>query len=243
MIEQNLPSSRRRDRRSVPEPQLMKRDVIVHELRARILSGDLPRGSRMRQDELARKFDASITPVREALRLLEAEGLLESEPHRGVRVAAVDLEKVKAIYVVRRLTEAYAMRRAVSRLSPRDIAQAHTLLDRMEQLRLAGNLEGFRRDNKAFHFLFYDRSGLPALSDQIEAMWQSFPWDLMLTTEERTAQSHSEHLAILAAVEAQDADAAARECETHIMHTYQSIAQNLAGNDEAVADPFDLNTD
>lgn len=68
------------------------RDRIVGDLRRRIMSGEFPRGSRMPQDELARHFDASITPVREALRLLEAEGLLVSEPHRGVRVAGVDLK-------------------------------------------------------------------------------------------------------------------------------------------------------
>ena len=104
-----------------------KRDQIVDELRRRILSGDLARGERMPQDELARQFGASITPVREALRLLEAEGLVLSEPHRGVRVCGVDVDEVTATYIVRRLTESYAMRRATLRVSRRDLAQARRM--------------------------------------------------------------------------------------------------------------------
>lgn len=84
-----------------------------------IAEGELARGSRIRQDVIAARFKTSITPVREALRLLEAEGMLVSEPHRGVRVADADYERVKTVYLLRRLVEPYAMRRAARRLSPR----------------------------------------------------------------------------------------------------------------------------
>lgn len=161
-------------------PQMMKRDRIVEDLRRKILSGELPRGARMPQDDLARQFDASITPVREALRLLEAEGLLVSEPHRGVRVAGIDLDKVKATYVVRRLVESYAMQRVTTRLSPLDLSRIHQLMERMETESEVGDLAAFRQDNREFHFYFYDRCGMPALSEHIDGMWQAFPWDLML---------------------------------------------------------------
>jgi DNA-binding GntR family transcriptional regulator len=105
-----------------------KRDQIFEELRRMILSGELPRGARLPQDDLARRFGASITPVREALRLLEADGIVVAEPHRGVRVAGVDLEQVKATYVLRRLSESYAMRRAMLRVSRRDMATAREAL-------------------------------------------------------------------------------------------------------------------
>src|SRR5579862_9894898 len=86
-----------------------KKDRLVQELRHLILYGDLERGTRIRQDELAARFDTSITPVREALRQLEAEGLLESEPHRGVRVTVPDIAEIKGTYVARRLLEPYIM--------------------------------------------------------------------------------------------------------------------------------------
>jgi len=208
-----------------------KRDQIVDELRRQILSGELARGERMPQDDLARQFSASITPVREALRQLEAEGLIVSEPHRGVRVAAVDVDQVTATYVVRRLTETFAMRRATLRLSRRDLAQARRLLDT--------DADGLstRDRNREFHFLFYDRCGMPALTERIAGMWQAFPWDLMLDSADRAAQSHAEHLAILTAVEDGDPDRVAAATEMHLRNGFSAIRSRLAGSPGP--DPFD----
>ena len=224
-------------------PQMMKRDRIVEDLRRKILSGELSRGTRMPQDDLARQFDASITPVREALRLLEAEGLLVSEPHRGVRVAGIDLDKVKATYVVRRLVESYAMQRVTTRLSPLDLSRIHHMMDRMKKESEAGDLAAFRQGNREFHFYFYDRCGMPALSEQIEGMWQAFPWDLMLNTPERTHQSHLEHVAIIEAIEAGDVAAVAAATEAHIAQGFDAIARRLSEANEEVPDPFLLDID
>ncbi|MER6243581.1 GntR family transcriptional regulator [Streptomyces griseorubiginosus] len=76
------------------EPSATRRDHI--------LGGEPARGERMARNGLARRFGASTTPVREALRLLDAEGLVLAEPHGGVRVAGVDLERVKGITLLRR---------------------------------------------------------------------------------------------------------------------------------------------
>jgi DNA-binding GntR family transcriptional regulator len=217
--------------------QPTKRDQIVDKLRRRILSGELARGERMPQDDLARQFGASITPVREALRQLEAEGLVVSEPHRGVRVAGVDLDEVTATYVVRRLTETYAMRRATLRLSRRDLAQARRLLD-------AGAGAGgtsTRDRNREFHFLFYDRCGMPALTERIAGMWRAFPWDLMLDSAQRAEQSHREHLAILAAVEGGDPDRVAAATELHLRNGFSAILSQLTGRPGP--DPFDVDAD
>jgi DNA-binding GntR family transcriptional regulator len=226
---------------NISTPHRTKRDVIVESLRRQILAGDLPRGARMRQDELARQFDASITPVREALRLLEAEGLLVSEPHRGARVAAVDIDKVKATYVVRRLVESYAMRRVATRLSPRDLARLRAIVERLDEA--GSDVPALRAINREFHFYFYERCGMPRLTEKIEAMWQEFPWDLMLGSPERIRASQDEHRAILAAVEAADVDAAAETTERHIAGGFAAIAQQLAETDEPVPDPFLLDVD
>lgn len=212
--------------------QPTKRDQIVDELRRQILSGELARGERMPQDDLARQFHASITPVREALRLLEAEGLVVSEPHRGVRVAAADVDEVTATYVVRRLTETFAMRRATLRLSRRDIAQARRLIED------AGADGRSTRDrNREFHFLFYDRCGMPALTERIAGMWQAFPWDLMLDSAQRATQSRVEHLAILSAVEDGDPDRVAAATELHLRNGFSAILSRLV--DSPGPDPFD----
>jgi DNA-binding GntR family transcriptional regulator len=216
-----------------------KRDQIVDELRRRILAGVLARGARMPQDELAREFGASITPVREALRLLEAEGLVVAEPHRGVRVAGVDLDQVTATYVVRRLTETYAMRRATLRLSRRDLARARDLLER-DPDRL-GDPAAARDRNREFHFLLYERCGMPGLLDRIAAMWQAFPWDVMLDSDTRSAASHQEHLDMLAALEAGDPEAVAAATERHLRNGFAAILLQLTGREGP--DPFDVDVD
>jgi DNA-binding GntR family transcriptional regulator len=221
-----------------PKSLVTKRDQIVDALRRRILSGALARGERMPQDELARQFGASITPVREALRQLEAEGLVVAEAHRGVRVAGVDLEQVKAVYVTRRLTEGYAMRRATQRLSRRDLAQARALL-------VGGDAHGdpvlARERNRAFHFLFYERCGMPALADRIAGMWQAFPWDLMLDSADRAEASQREHLAILDELERGDPDRVAAATELHLRNGFGAILRHLTGSDGP--DPFDPDID
>jgi DNA-binding GntR family transcriptional regulator len=220
-----------------------KRDLIVRELRSLIIGGDLERGSRMQQDDLARRFDSSITPVREALRLLEAEGLVVSEPHRGVRVASVDLERIKAKYVNRRLLESYAMQRATRRMSRRDLDVARDLLEATTGA--DGNVENdraaVREANTRFHFFFYERCAMPGLAAEIGALWDTFPWDLLLTAEGRGRDSAAEHQAIYDAVMAGDLDAVARATEIHIANGYAALHHHLTGH--RGPDPFDLDVD
>jgi len=209
-----------------------KRDRIVDELRRDILGGGLARGTPLRQDELARRFGASITPVREALSLLSAEGLVVAEHHRGVRVAGVDVDRVTATYVVRRLTEAHAVRRATPRVSRHDLARARAVLDRP-----ADDPAAARERNREFHFLLYDRCGVPALPERIAALWQAFPWDLTLHDDDRAAASAAEHRAILDAVTEGDADRAAAATEEHVAGGFASLLRALGG--ARAGDPFD----
>lgn len=215
-----------------------KRAWIVDELRRRIMAGELVRGARLPQDELARQFGASITPVREALSQLEAEGLVISERNRGVRVAGVDIERLIATYAVRRLMESYAIKRATLRLSRRDLAQAREIL---EEHRTDAGPDVIRDVNRAFHFLLYERCGMPALVERISATWQAFPWDLTLHSEDRLEASHREHLDILAQIETGDPDRVAAATERHLQNGFSSVLRQLTGRD--APDVFDINHD
>lgn len=86
-----------------------------------IVSGEFARGERLQEDQLAARFATSITPVREAIKQLEAEGPLVTEPRRGVRVTSADPEQITGIYVSRRLIEPYTAQRAALRVSRRDL--------------------------------------------------------------------------------------------------------------------------
>lgn len=218
---------------------LTKRDQIVDELRRMIVSGELPRGSRLRQDELARRFNSSITPVREALRALESDALVVAEPHRGVRVAGVDFERVQATYILRRLAESFAMRRAAIRLSPLELRQAESLLASLNEYAARRDVSAIRVKNREFHFFFYERCGLPGLVQEIEALWRVFPWDLLLDSPEPAEVSEREHQSILDAVQRGEPDAAAEAMGAHLSRSFLALARRINGND--VGDPFEIN--
>lgn len=223
------------------DPSATKRDKIVSELRRRILSREVERGERLRQDEVADWFESSITPVREALRILEAEGLVTSEAHRGVRVAGVDVDRLKALFVTRRLTETFAIARATTRISRHELRQAEKLLTDLDSASEQGDGPTRNSRNEEFHFFFYDRCGLPALRDDIATRWRAFPWDLTLDSSDRLEQVHSEHAEIVDAVGRVDPDGAAEALARHITNGFLMLAPSVSG--EAVTDPFDLDSD
>src|SRR5688572_24439576 len=90
-----------------------KMDIVVESLREAVLTGELGAGSRLIQEELAERYQTSSTPVREALRQLQAEGILEHNPYRGVQVAEVKLDEVREIYMIRAVMESFVTRMAV----------------------------------------------------------------------------------------------------------------------------------
>jgi DNA-binding GntR family transcriptional regulator len=218
-----------------------KRDRIVLELRRMIQAGELPRGSRVQQDPLAEQFKTSITPVREALRLLEAEGLLVSEPHRGVRVADADYDQIKSVYLQRMLLETYAMKRSVRRLSPRDLDVAQTLIDNMQPNLPGDDEHPIPTLNRRFHFLFYERSGNAGLTAQIELLWQQWPWDLLEVIDKRASSSSGEHQAIVDAARAVNVDAVAVAAQKHLSASFMDLAVYLTGT--TPPDPFELDND
>ncbi len=229
---------------AVPRDQakpLTKRDHIAVELRRMINEGELRRGARVQQDMLAAMFHTSITPVREALRLLEAEGVLISEPHKGVRVADADYGQIKTVYMLRRLVEPYAMRRAARRLSPRDIDLAERLVAEMEQAAADGDRVRLNAANRRFHFLFYAKCGNDGLADEIDQLWQRFPWDVLQVLDDRVDESSDEHRAMLAAARLGDGEALAKATERHLTRSFLALGRHLTGG--TVADPFDVDND
>ncbi|RCS87578.1 DNA-binding transcriptional regulator, GntR family [Brevibacterium aurantiacum] len=223
------------------EPASTKRDLVVLGLRRKILGRELERGERLRQDQVAEWFSASITPVREALRILESEGLVSSEAHRGVRVAGVDVDRLKSLFITRKLTETFAIARATTRISRHELRQADRLLDALDTASEEGDAMARNTRNEEFHFFFYDRCGLPALRDDIATRWRAFPWDLTLDSSDRLNEVHSEHQAIVDAVRQIDPDAAADHLGEHITNGFLRLAESTTG--EAIADPFDFDAD
>jgi DNA-binding GntR family transcriptional regulator len=134
-------------------------EVVTTALRDAILSGELRPGDRLRQEELADRLRVSRIPLRDALRRLEAEGLVHIGPRRGAEVASLDRAGVLEIYEIRSALEPALMRRAVAALQPADIAR---LVDMSEQMdaRVDKPAEGLRA-RRAFYSELYAYADRP----------------------------------------------------------------------------------
>jgi DNA-binding GntR family transcriptional regulator len=107
-------------------------DVVRETLRDAILEGELAPGARLREEELAREFGVSRTPIREALQQLGAEGFIDVSPHQGAVVASLTVEDILAIYVVREVLEGVSARLAARRATPTQTERLQAILEQME---------------------------------------------------------------------------------------------------------------
>lgn len=214
-----------------------KKDYALALLRDLIVRGELDPGSHIRQTELANRLNISLTPVREALRQLEAEGLVAATAHRGVRVRSIDQTTLTNVYIARRLVEPYLAARGVTRLQPNDIATAISLLRNLDRARSRNDSVGVRRANYEFHFILYERADAPALLETAQKLWVLFPWDVLSVVPRRIERSRTEHDAILAAMRSGVPEVAALACARHLSESYVDVATYLEP-DREIEDPF-----
>lgn len=134
--------------------------LVLGSVRKAILAGVLPPGARLRQEELADVFGTSRIPVREALRALEYEGLVTSEPHRGSTVATLDADDVEEVYDLRILLEGEAVRLAVPLLTDADLAELGELFAAMQSTAKPDDELAAR---ERFYLRLYSVTGRPRL--------------------------------------------------------------------------------
>lgn len=190
---------------------------IGRTLADRIISGAIEAGAKLRQDHIAEEFGASHVPVREAFRRLEAQGLVVSEPRRGVRVAGFSLDEVREVAEMRAALEVLALRNAAPHLTK-------AILDQAEEINRAGDrakdVQGWEQANRSFHRLILAPCGMPRLLKAIDDLhtasarflfsgWRA-EWD---------APTDRDHRAVLAALRAGEVEAAASVLARHVQWT------------------------
>jgi DNA-binding GntR family transcriptional regulator len=143
----------------------------LEQLREAIILGELPAGTPLRLDELARSLGMSISPIREAVRQLEALGLAKHVPHQGARVLDFDPDELRDLFEVRLALESLAVRRAAERLTSAEAKTARGHLDALDQLRGAGDIRSTMRAHTDFHFTLYEASQSPWLVGLIRPAW------------------------------------------------------------------------
>lgn len=206
--------------RDVPAgPPASKTAYALDRLRSEIANGSLRPGEALRQADLAKRFGISPTPVREALRLLEAEGTISYAPHRGATVVELEPQRVEDLYLLRAATESLATRLAVQRMKPATLAAVQ---DSHERLLAAGRgaaPDGSRLAawNRELHLQIY-AAGSPLVTSCAKGLWRMFPPRItMWRAPEMVGTLLDQHEAIMRAVVAGDAEGASALMSDHIM--------------------------
>lgn len=201
---------------------------IVDELREQILNGDREPGTRLGQELLAAEFGASRMPIREALRALEAEGLVTVKAHSGAWVAGLDAEEFEQSYKLREVVEPMVIAESLPNLSDEQIERAAELADLIEQTGGAKGLRSFMMLDREFHLLTYSGVSFPFLTELVTRLWNStqlYRRELVRAMPPESFRSTcAEHTLIVDALRRRDADAASALVRLHIHRTRQALA-------------------
>lgn len=210
-----------------------KEDYVAEYLREGIISGRFERGARLKQAEIAETLRLSITPVREALKLLEAEGYIVGDSFRGATVAPFDIEASSEVLSLRILLETQLVRGAVDHAKAEDIAELQVLAAEFAGAYEAGNNEGARSANYRFHHRMYDIARMPQTLHFVQILWARYPFDLINRLEGRVRRAASEHDEVLAALIAGDSAAAMLATREHIRTGFEELRNALAAEQAA----------
>jgi len=200
-------------RESAGQGYVSKTDMVAALIRELIMTGDLGGGEQLRQRDLAEQFGVSQTPVREAMRRLESEGLVVGDTHRGFTVAEPDAGRVEENFQIRAALESLAASLAARSIDEAGIGRLTDLNERMRAL--AEDDPAYVEMNRQFHFAMYEYARSPLLMSLMRLLWASLHGGpKVLRTHAESARQHDE---ILAALRAHDADAAAEHTRNHIL--------------------------
>jgi len=199
----------------MPSTDSLHGNAAYAALLAEIRDGKLTPGDRLRETDLADRLGVSRTPVREAIRQLEADGLVTHIPRQGASVRRLEYAEVMELYEMRAVLEGTAARLAVRSASDVELAE---LRDLNEELRAAGQGTRAFHLNRHFHALLLNAAKNRFLASSVQAMQKAMMilGPTTLAQSERFENAVKEHAAVLDALEARDANAAEAAMRLHI---------------------------
>lgn len=203
-------------------------EEVYRRMREAILRGDVSGGGRLIQDAIADRFGTSRIPVRDALRRLEADGLVETDSRGIYSVTRFGVDDLKEVYNLRELLEGHLMTRACGRLGIAELDELDQLQRDMDEAEAKGDPEAYVALNQQFHHALYDAAAQPRTQKLIFSLWQGMPPLTPLTIENRMAESSREHWAILQALRAGDSEGAARAMRQHIATAGQALLKHVS---------------
>lgn len=201
-----------------------KAEAVYLELRAQILDGTLAPGSTLNQEALAATFGLSITPLREALRRLEAEALVNLEAHRTMTVASLSAREVRQLYAVRLQLDPFAAGLAAEQVDETQLAE----IDRLAQLESESTTRARLSANRRFHRAVYSVSGNVVLTELLDRLWDQTDRYRLLALQdavhEQTAEK--EHRDIAASIGSHDSALASELMRKHVEATLRLVERH-----------------
>ena len=194
------------------------REQVYEGIKMLIISGQMPQGTRLQENDLAEMFKVSRTPVREALKSLKDDGLLEVGAGKGLMVRALTAESAKDIFAVRSLMELYAIRIAARELTPEQRRYMIEMRAKFEYFYTDYDAEEYIRIDTEFHSAIIRFSGnrfLPELSDRVYSILQATRL-LSLSVDKHNIASTQRHIEIIDCMLNGDVDGAERALRIHL---------------------------
>ncbi len=209
------------------ENDLARSQQIANSLKEEILSGKFPPGVRIRQEDIAEQFGASRSPVREALRILEAEGLINLVAHTGAWISHLSLAECEEMYQIRERVEPLLLRLSIPAMTDSVIAELSDLVNQMEA---TNDVETFLKLDRRFHLLSYSKAETVLVGDMVNRLWNTTQHYRRAYSRLLAASSfkpaHYEHHLLLSAIIRRDSDDAERILLGHIRRTRLELAQH-----------------
>ena len=200
-------------------------DHVVDALREMIVSGALEPGARIIEKDLSDQLGVSRTPIREALKTLVLDGLVDSPVHRGARVRPLDEAEIAALFDVISVIEALAAERVARDATDRDIGKLETRHARLRRHFEAGDREAYFAENTEIHDWIVAHAGNEVLAETHDRLMLRARRGryLAIQSRERWDEAMQEHEALMEALRARDPQAAFRIWHQHLTHTGDSL--------------------
>lgn len=209
------------------ETPMTKTDFAAQQLRERIFVGDFAPGERLMVEHLKADLAMSPTPIREALRVLQAEGLIVHRPHHGMVVARQSIEDVQEICDLRAVLEPHALELAMPNMDAATLDKLDKLHAELVSASEHDNATDAIAINHEWHWLIYRTAGSARLEDYIQRLWKAFPWRVLGTFPGRAEHAAHEHEPIQAAIRTGDTTDAVEHLRQHIKNGENALVQRL----------------
>ena len=207
------------------------REQVYKALKEAVLNGDLKPGQKLSQEWLSRKMKVSRMPIREAIKMLEVDGLIESIPYKESRVVNFSSKDIGEIYTIRANLEGLAARMATNKIGEKDLQGLKKINEKMIDFLDQKKYKQLSLFNEKFHQNIYNRCGNERLCKIIKDLWNSIPKDTFWVINDRAEKSLKDHLKILRVLKDKDDKLVEELIREHIKNSEKDIKRFISDKD------------